>query len=177
MKELLSLMASYNQETNQQLFEILNSLEQDKLRKETGSYFNSILGLINHILLANLNWLCRFRESEDIESVEFQNTILDYHNPGRGKNLYNDLKSVIDHQQAIDDLFIELINNTENSMFEKQVWLFGSSGHGKLVPYGKCMMHVFNHQTHHRGAISQILDESALENDYSNLAHMFIERK
>ena len=29
--------------------------------------------------------------------------------------------------------------------------------------------HVFNHQTHHRGQVSQILDEMGVAHDFSNL--------
>ncbi len=30
-------------------------------------------------------------------------------------------------------------------------------------------LHLFNHQTHHRGQISVLLDQLGVENDYSNL--------
>ena len=33
----------------------------------------------------------------------------------------------------------------------------------------KANKHRFNHQTHHRGALSQLLDEGKIENDFSNL--------
>ena len=35
---------------------------------------------------------------------------------------------------------------------------------------GGLIMHVFNHQTHHRGMVSLYLDLLGIENDFSNLA-------
>jgi uncharacterized damage-inducible protein DinB len=35
--------------------------------------------------------------------------------------------------------------------------------------YGLVILHVFNHQSHHRGMISIYLEEMGIENDYSNI--------
>ncbi len=38
--------------------------------------------------------------------------------------------------------------------------------------FGGLVLHMFNHQTHHRGMISVYLDEMKISNDFSNLANM-----
>jgi len=42
-------------------------------------------------------------------------------------------------------------------------------GEKKEHVFWKALMHMFNHQTHHRGQVSQILDQLKLENDFSNI--------
>ena len=39
--------------------------------------------------------------------------------------------------------------------------------------FWKAIIHFFNHQTHHRGQIAEMLDILQIENDYSNM--VFIE--
>jgi uncharacterized damage-inducible protein DinB len=33
----------------------------------------------------------------------------------------------------------------------------------------QALLHVFNHQTHHRGQVAQVLDEHGMENDVPNI--------
>ncbi len=42
-------------------------------------------------------------------------------------------------------------------------------GDAYSLPRWQCLLHMFNHQTHHRGQMAQILDEKGVENSYSNL--------
>ena len=38
--------------------------------------------------------------------------------------------------------------------------------------FGLVVLHVFNHQTHHRGMVSIYLEEMGVQNDYSNIMDM-----
>jgi uncharacterized damage-inducible protein DinB len=63
--------------------------------------------------------------------------------------------------------------------------LFSEQHYGSIMEYknwdGKDMkksvwlalLHLFNHQTHHRGHISLILDHMDVENDYSGIMNKF----
>jgi uncharacterized damage-inducible protein DinB len=37
----------------------------------------------------------------------------------------------------------------------------------------RTLLHVFNHQTHHRGQVAALLDRFGVDNDYSNLIWKF----
>jgi len=47
-KNVFELLAKYNTNTNQKVSDILDSLEYSKLTEDLGSYFGSILGLLDH---------------------------------------------------------------------------------------------------------------------------------
>ncbi|MFW5688300.1 MAG: DinB family protein [Spirochaetota bacterium] len=48
---------------------------------------------------------------------------------------------------------------------------FDTVGERVRQPRWQLLLHMFNHETHHRGAISQFLDEHDVANDYSNLVY------
>ena len=54
------LMAHYNQWMNGNLLQCAAKLSADELNKNMGAFFGSILGTLNHLLVADLIWLNRF---------------------------------------------------------------------------------------------------------------------
>ena len=168
MKEILQLMARYSRHANLQLFDILKSLPEKSLSEPRGSYFDNLLGLLNHLLVADLGWLSAYRDSlPQLESLK--NPALDVEHPGWGKILHHDLASLIAHQEKMDQIFIDLTEEVSTEEFEGNITLKRSNGESREFPFGKVLMHLLNHHTHHRGAITQILDEMDVENDFSNL--------
>ena len=165
-------MAAYNRKANIELYSLLMNRSDDLIFAETGSFFSSIPGLLNHILLSDLNWLTAFRDSEDLDLPELNSQALVYQRPGRKENLYDNFQDLTRHRETLDELLLDLTENTTEEIFQKHVTLFKTTP--QVMPFGKCLMHVFNHQTHHRGAISQILDEHGIENDYSSLVKVFM---
>ena len=166
-------MTQYNKQVNSQLFDLLESVDETVLSGNNGSYFDSILGLLNHILLSDLGWLSTYRLS-NLKPKTLQTAILDYENPGFGKILYHNLSDLRDHREKVDDLFIDFVEEMSDDQFQGEVKLTRSNGKTHTFPFGKVLMHLFNHQTHHRGAVSQILDRAGVENDYSNLMRLLM---
>jgi uncharacterized damage-inducible protein DinB len=60
MKELFQLLSKYNTKTNEEMMGILEKLTTEQITKDVRSFYGSILGLLNHILLADFLWLKRF---------------------------------------------------------------------------------------------------------------------
>jgi uncharacterized damage-inducible protein DinB len=169
MKEILSLMAMYNSEVNKELYKLLADQDPALLTRESGSYFHNILTILNHILVSDLSWLSAYRDSNKTFPA-LDSELLNFEHPGFAKNLYENFSELRSFREKVDELFIGFVEETED--FEKEV-ILTRKREGKTVEYpvilGKALMHVFNHQSHHRGAISQILDHEEVENDYSNL--------
>ena len=57
MKQVFKVLARYNEVTNKDMIEILEKLDPAKMIEDLGSYYGSILGLLNHQLLADIGWL------------------------------------------------------------------------------------------------------------------------
>jgi len=61
-QQSFQLMGSYNQWINNNLYEVSSSLSAAELAKDRGAFFDSILGTLNHLLVADTIWLKRFSE-------------------------------------------------------------------------------------------------------------------
>jgi len=166
-------MARYNQATNRALYKILEGQDSALITGNAKSYFKSILGLLNHILVADLDWLTAYRNgSLDLPGLD--SPVLDFKHPGWGNILYDNLPDLWEHRQSVDGLLIRFIEVTPSKLFEGDIDIKNPSGKVYKFPFGKILMHLFNHQTHHRGTIAQILDVNAVENDYSNLLDLLV---
>lgn len=175
MKEILILMAEYNKTANLKLYDILEKEGSSFLTKETGSYFDTLLGLLNHILVSDLGWLTAYRDS-NLELPALKSPVLDLTHPGWKKNLYDNLTELKSHREACDRLLVDFINDTPAEIFEGTIEVARrGKSKSRTFPFGKLVMHLLNHQTHHRGAISQILDQNEIDNDFSNVLWLLTE--
>ena len=167
-------MAEYNKTANSQLYEILHKCDSGLTAKQTGSYFETILGLLNHILISDLRWLAGFRDS-NLKIPGLKSPVLDFVDPGWGENLYSRLEDLEKHREKSDSLFVDFVSETPEEIFAGSIEIARPDRSQSMsFPFGKIVMHVFNHQTHHRGAISHILDQNGIENDFSNVMQLLI---
>jgi len=173
MKEMLLLMAQYNRTANRQLLYILETCDPDIITRSEGSYFDSILGLLNHILVSDLGWLTAYRDS-NLKLPSLKSSALEFKHPGWRNNLYDKTARLRNHREQVDELFMDFVGETPEGVFTGEIEVARSDGKKHIFPFGKVLMHLFNHQTHHRGAISQILDNRGVDNDYSNLMGLLI---
>lgn len=57
IKDVFIILAKYNKITNFEILEILKDIKNEKLTDDVNSYYGSIMGILNHQLLADINWL------------------------------------------------------------------------------------------------------------------------
>ncbi|WP_249314086.1 DinB family protein [Pseudoalteromonas sp. S2755] len=60
MKANFELMADYNRWMNERLYEAVSGLNVTELHQDRGAFFGSIMGSLNHILVADIIWLKRY---------------------------------------------------------------------------------------------------------------------
>ena len=53
-------MAEYNKWMNASIYSAASNLGSEELAKDRGAFFDSIIGTLNHILVADIIWLKRF---------------------------------------------------------------------------------------------------------------------
>ncbi len=169
MKKIFASFAAYNKKVNEELISILEKMPDEKLHQKTGAYYSSIFGTLIHIFSSDLNWVKRYKNSfSGIKSFNNAGFLSidekSLKNPGiisRG-DLFRYRKEM---DETVLRFIDELSDKNLNSVFqyknfrgeqtEKELW--------------KTLMQMFNHETHHRGAISAMLDIMKIENDYSTL--------
>ncbi len=161
LNEHLCLMAQYNQWMNRQIYSASAQLSVEALIQDKGAFFGSIFGTLNHIAVGDSIWLKRFAPFL-LDHPEL-NPIRDLEQPkSLDSMLFSDLSSLNDYRKMLDDIFIELAQSISTT--ELNQWV--SYSNTKEIPSQKSLfsllMHVFNHQTHHRGQISTLLSQSGI---------------
>ncbi len=158
LKEHVCLMAEYNQNMNQKIYEAAEKLTQSQLHENCGAFFGSVFGTLNHIAVGDIIWLNRF------SSLLQANPALSF---VRELSLPESLEAVLcPGLQELKSLRIRLdesLSNLAASITEAQLSQYVSYKNMKGEAFSKnlfsLLMHVFNHQTHHRGQVTTLLSQ------------------
>ena len=162
----LKLFAQYNEKINIEMDKIISGLSRDQWEKEFKGFFNSVKSMCNHIYICDFNWLMRFsklRKFEFIENKLFHESI------GFDETVINYMQDYIGKRNELDIQINKFINEVKQEDLNKQLKYVDSHGKENTRNFGGAILHMFNHETHHRGMISIYLEEMGIENDYSNL--------
>lgn len=172
---LFVLLADYNAHANRELLAILAKAPPELLARAAGSYFETILGILNHLLVTDLAWLNSYRGS-DRKFRALESAALDFQHPGWKKPLYDNLEALKARREAVDAALQAFAVELSDEMLAEQIVLADHRGQKHSFVLGEVLLHLFNHQTHHRGAIAQALDAAGVANDTSNLLALLLPR-
>lgn len=157
------MMARYNAWQNSQLLEALEGAPGDLLRQDQGAFFGSILGTLNHLLWGDRIWMNRFDPSVQkpaggiSDSTDLCPTIAAW----GSERFFLDGKITL---WAQDLKAVQLAGNLE--------WYSGATKAQVHKPVAMCVMHMFNHQTHHRGQVHAMMTRAGLKAPVSDLVFM-----
>ncbi len=175
MKEIYVLLAEYNASVNEVLYGVLEKAPAGLVTKEAGSYYGSILGLLNHILRSDLDWLNRFRASpHGFRSLA--TSAIDVDPATAPKPLYDNLADLSRRRKQVDEVFSAFAAELTDDVLRREV-RYMRRGEQESFVIGEVLLHVFNHETHHRGQVSQILDAAGVQHDFSNITTILRARK
>jgi uncharacterized damage-inducible protein DinB len=169
MKTIFQAFAKYNHSVNWSILELVEPLAQEKIRAKTKAFFPSIYETMEHNLLSDLFWLKRFgdgfRDNKALNSTELVS--LDF--KGLRKELEDDFTKLFKYRKQADEAILQFIEeldeNKMNSIFKYKNF----KGEDLENVLWKILLQWFNHQTHHRGQISVLLDMIDVKNDYSSM--------
>jgi uncharacterized damage-inducible protein DinB len=163
-----SYLARYNRASNEALVSLLDKLPPADIGAARGSYFGSIRGILDHLIMCDINWLRRFREI--FPSLEPLNRPR-LSPPGHAWTVFEfpDYAEFRIERAKVDTIIVDFVEAADTKRFGEVLAYSDSHGIARRYYFRDALEHVFNHQTHHRGQLSQILDELGVEHDYSNL--------
>ena len=162
-------LAQYNHWQNKQLAEFLQALTHEELVLERGAFFGSILGTANHLLWGDWIWMSRFEKADGPES--------NIHRTGGGIHesvyLCPDLSAWLPLREKIDARIIRWADRLgDEPLTGPFTWYSAAKEADITLPYARCVIHMFNHQTHHRGQVHKMLTEAGSEAPVSDLVFM-----
>lgn len=156
MFDYVNKMARYNANTNKQLFMQLDTLSKLELNKIEVTRFSSIMGILNHMIFGYCRITKILNEVIELDSEYLRLLSLKHEYDEIITKDYEEVKLLI---AKFDDLYLELTNTLRSSDYEINV-----NDHHAYDYF----MHLFIHNTHHRGEIKSILDQYYKFDDFSS---------
>lgn len=151
-------MATYNQWMNERLYECARQLSEEQLRNDMGAFFGSILGTLNHLVVADIIWLRRFaNHPADFQSLH---VIKEMRQPKTLDETYCDeLEGLATIRQQLDDSILEFAKALNEENLNTSFSYQNTKGVQFNNRLGFPLQHFFNHQTHHRGQLTTLFNQ------------------
>jgi len=165
--ETVQLFARYNAATNKKMNNIISGLAVDQWRKEFAGFFKSVEALCSHLYIADFNWLKRF---SGLRSFSYIKASLFHEDITFDRIPFGSVEEYISMRDELDDQLTGFADELRNDDLAMDLKYRDSRGNEFAKNFGGLIMHMFNHQTHHRAMISLYLEEMGIANDYSNLS-------
>jgi uncharacterized damage-inducible protein DinB len=153
------LLATYNQWMNTKLYEAAAQLSPQELAADRGAFFGSILGTLNHILVADIIWFKRFTE-QPAGQASLQ-AVVGLPDPISLDQIFHDNLPELSRQRSwLDAQIIHWIGEISEEDLSRTLSYCNTKGASFNRRLSYLLLHFFNHQTHHRGQVSTLLAQA-----------------
>ncbi|MEO6075715.1 MAG: DinB family protein [Dokdonella sp.] len=174
MRDELSVLARYNRWMNHRIYAVSATLPEAEIMQDRGAFFGSIFETLNHIMVADLLWLHRFaradesdRELDPIRAM-IEPTQLD-------QPLQNSLADLAKQREIIDTTIQKWIAKLSEERLVAAISYRNTKGIAFTRRLSFLLIHFFNHQTHHRGQATTLLNQAGVDVGVTDLALMLAE--
>jgi uncharacterized damage-inducible protein DinB len=176
MKEIFVMYAKYNRETNKTIYGILDKLSNEEREKDRGSYYGSLSGLYRHILGGSLFFLGTLFKPVLSGNAAASRAIapLDGLSVPEGPLGEAGWKALAASFETVDKALVEAASSLHEADLGLPVTIDWYGGNPASLPLSFMLHQMVMHGTHHRGQLSQILDELKIDNDYSGINTAFL---
>lgn len=145
MQQHFRMFAAYNRWANAAVYDAAASLGEDELTRDAGAFFGSMLGTLNHVLVADRIWMKRFTgEGEAPKALD--------------AILFSDFARLRAAREAEDRRIVEWVETlTPKALAGRFTYMTVTDLRTISQRLSPALAHFFNHQTHHRGQAHAIL--------------------
>jgi uncharacterized damage-inducible protein DinB len=145
--QFVRTMARYNAWQNAGLYAAADTLDDAAREAGRGAFFGSIRGTLSHLLWGDTIWMSRF-DGWDRPAVGI---------PG-SPDWITDWDELAHRRKAADELILDWsIRVSDAALAGDLSWYSGALKADVTKPMPLCVVHFFNHQTHHRGQVHAML--------------------
>lgn len=147
MKELLSQYASFNVWATQRITDVILQLPEEKIHTEITSSFPTLYKTVLHLLDAESIWWQRLKLQEHIERPSETFT-----------GSFAELQKKLLQQSA---LFSDWVSNANEPQLQ-HVFAYMREKEQQKMPVCDMLLHLFNHNSYHRGQLVTMLRQSGV---------------
>ena len=160
LRSYSSMMAAYNAWMNESLYRAAGELTDEQRCRDMGAFFGSIHATLNHILVGDQAWMQRFLgEPVTMKSAQDQ-PYADFNALWNARRQLD--QKISDWADAIDDTSGNSVLNFHSVVYQRDRSLAVWAG----------IVHMFNHQTHHRGQVTTLLKQLGKDPGITDLPWM-----
>ncbi|OGB26283.1 MAG: hypothetical protein A3I66_19200 [Burkholderiales bacterium RIFCSPLOWO2_02_FULL_57_36] len=139
-------MADHNSWMNAKMYALCATLSDIDRKKDQRAFFHSIHSTLNHILSCDLMFLANFKENTVFAESE--------------GDLYEDFSELSKNRRIADAKISQWAKSVQLDWLEAaSEYTHFEDGVARTVTQGFWVVHMFNHQTHHRGQITTLLTQ------------------
>jgi len=155
-------MAEYNRQMNANVYEAAGKLSPDALRAHRGAFFGSILGTLNHLIVADTLWLSRFAGHPANHLALAPVHVLSVPT-SLDQIICTELQGLAQRRNLLDQIIIDWSKSLLELDLEHILVYTNIKGLRAQKNFFSLVMHFFNHQTHHRGQTSTLLMQTSID--------------
>ncbi len=149
MKQLLLQYSAYNLWANKTITEKISTLPNDIIEKEMESSFRSIFKTVVHLM--------------DVESIWWQRLKLQEHVEWPGKTFDGDFESLSKELLTLSKRWNEWVSEATELQITHVFGYQNSKKEFFKQPAYEMLLHLFNHQTFHRGQLVTMMRQGGVE--------------
>jgi len=172
--QTVKLMALYNSSANTRMNEIIRGISDEQWNRDFMGYFRSIKALCNHLYIADYVWLKRFA---GLRNFRYMGNELFSTNINFGMVVLSSIIDYLDKRKMLDNIINHFAEELTIKGIESVLEYKDSGGNDHTRNFGGLVLHMFNHQTHHRAMISLYLENQGIDNDYNSIFDILGELK
>jgi uncharacterized damage-inducible protein DinB len=157
-------LAQYNAWANRRLYDAVAKLDDSEYRRPRPSFFGSIHATLNHILVADRIWSAR---------------VAGLAPPALKLNqiLFEELSALRTAREAEDEALMAILSGLAESALDGDLTYANTRGEPQRDSLQFVLGHMFNHQTHHRGQVHDMLSQTDVPPPELDLIYFIRERQ
>jgi len=170
--EYVSTMAAYNQWINARVYAAARKLPAEELAAQRKAFFGSIIGTLNHIVVADTVWLKRFAmhpsafiSLDPIRTLDKPAAL--------NQVLFPDFDDLSDRRTLIDGVIVRWSSELTAADLCHVYSYSRMSGGVARKSLHALLVHFFNHQTHHRGQVTTLLSQAGVDTGVTDVLALF----
>lgn len=147
---------------NDKLYACCDQLSDEQLSQGRGAFFGSVLATLNHILVGDLIWLGRFAQNP--AGVALLEGLSGLPVPSRlDQLLYEDFAALGKVRAELDKQLVSFVETLDDQQLAADIFYSNTKGEKHCQRLSYLLLHLFNHQTHHRGQVTTMLSQLDLD--------------
>ncbi|WP_062326552.1 DinB family protein [Treponema endosymbiont of Eucomonympha sp.] len=160
------LLAHFNKMANELMNNGIKNISEEEWNNKFTGYYKSIHELCSHIYISDFNWLKRYMSLREFKTLAIK---IFERNYNLTEVVFVNINEYVTMRTELDNIIIDFINEITEKDLEKIVKYKNSKGLGFEKRMDGLLIHLFNHETHHRAMISLSLEMMGKANDYNNV--------